>query len=129
VKLFFDEDLGKGVAIALHSVGVTSSYVGARRMIRKQTPDEEWIPVAGREGWLVITANRGILRNEIQRDLWVQNKVGGVFLTTGQIRSIDLLKLILGKLDWLEALDSDETRPFAFTLSPSGSTGAAVELG
>jgi hypothetical protein len=44
-----------------------------------------------------------------------------VFLTTGRIRSIDLLKLVLRKLDWLERADLTE-RPFAYLLSPAGRT-------
>jgi hypothetical protein len=129
VRLFFDEDRGKGVAIALHAVGIPTYYVAPRRMpVQKGEPDEVWIPKAGRNGWLVISANRAILQAETQRQLWIENEVGGVFLTTNQIRSIDELKLLLRKLPWLEHIDREVTRPFAFLLTPRGITRRASEI-
>ena len=69
MKLFFDEDQGKGVAIALHAVGVVSDYVGPTRRIKKGTDHEEWIPITGARGDLVITGNKAILTTETQHDL------------------------------------------------------------
>jgi hypothetical protein len=122
LKLFFDEDLGKAVPEALRLVGVQTDYVGPARPIQKGTADEIWIPRCGREGWLVLSANREILRVQQQRQLWISHSVGGVFLTTGQIRAIDLLGLILRKLSWLDAMDRLTGRPFAFSLSARGQT-------
>ncbi|MPZ49680.1 MAG: hypothetical protein GEU75_10365 [Dehalococcoidia bacterium] len=128
MKLFFDEDLGKGVAVALYAVGVDADYVGPSRRIKKGTLDHDWLPIVGEEGWLVISANKAILQNDVQRDLWIANNVGGVFLTTGRIRSVNLLALILRKLTWLERLAATERRPFAYMLSPAGQTRRAAEI-
>jgi hypothetical protein len=57
--------------------------------------------------------------------LWTRHRVGGVFLTTGRIRSVDLLRLVLKKLDWLDRIDATE-RPFAFTLTPRGRTARVL---
>jgi hypothetical protein len=128
VRLFFDEDRGKGVAIALDAVGVSASYVGPTKAVKKGTLDDVWIPRAGNQGWLVITANKAILTTEHERELWIEYKVGGVFLTTNQIRSIDELRLMLRKLSWLESIDREVLRPFAFMLNPSGKTRRAPEI-
>jgi hypothetical protein len=125
LRLFFDEDLGRGVAEALSAVHVPADWVGPSRTIEKGTPDSVWLPVAGKQGWLVISANRAILTTEAERELWARHRVGGVFLTTGRIRSIDLLRLILRKLDWLERIDLAQ-RPFAYFLSPSGRTSKVL---
>ena len=116
MRLFFDEDTGAGVAQALSLVDVSTTWVGPRQPIRKQTPDETWIPVAGKQGWLVLSANRAILQTDAERELWIEHKVGGVFLASGRIRAVDLLRLVLRKLSWLELIDADEARPFAFVL-------------
>jgi hypothetical protein len=127
VRLFFDEDQGKGVASALHAVGIQSDYVGPSRRIRKNTSDEDWIPIIGARGDLVISSNKAILTTESQRDLWIAHRLGGVFFTTNQIRAIDRLKLLLRKLSWLEQIDS-EGRPFAWYLSPTGAIRRAPEI-
>jgi hypothetical protein len=128
VKLFFDEDQGKGISEALHAVGITSDYVGPGRRIKKGTPDEEWIPLIGQRGDLVITGNKEILRTEAQRGLWIQNGVGGVFLTTNHMTALNELRLLLRKLAWLERIDREERRPFAFMLTPTGKTRQAPEV-
>jgi hypothetical protein len=104
VRLFFDEDRGKGVATALSAVGIDAIHVARNMPVHKGTPDDVWIPRAGSNGWLVVSANKAILTTEHERQLWIQNRVGGVFLTTNQIRSIDELRLMLRKLAWLGAL-------------------------
>jgi hypothetical protein len=57
-----------------------------------------------------MTANKQILQAEAQRSLWIQENVG-VFLSSGQLRAIDLLRLVLRKLDWLDAVDRTEKIP------------------
>lgn len=128
MRLFFDEDRGKGVAIALNAVGVLTYYVGPKMPVHKGTYDEVWIPRAGDNEWLVITANKAILTTAHERELWIQHKVGGVFLTNNHMRSIDELRLLLRRLSWLEEIDRDVTRPFAFILSQNGNHRRASEI-
>jgi hypothetical protein len=128
VRLFFDEDRGKGVAIALNAVGVPTHYVGPKMPVHKQTPDVIWIPRAGDNRWLVISANKAILTTPHERELWIKHRVGGVFLASNQLRSIDELRLLLRKLEWLELIDRDEQRPFAFILGKDGKARHAPEI-
>jgi hypothetical protein len=126
VKLFFDEDVGRGVPDALRAVGLTNvSYVRREfraRLKRTRQPvlDEEWLPYVGKGGWLAFSCNRGILEAEAQRNLLISEGVGIVFLTTGQEKSVEVLKLILRKWDWLEAIDRNEPRPFAYVTTLRG---------
>ena len=119
MKLWFDEDIGRGVPDALLAVDVDCEYVSNRYPIKKGTPDEDWIPYVGTEKLLVVSCNREILRAEAQRNLWIQHEVGGVFLTTGQERKRDVLLLILRRYDWFEQIDAVK-RPFAFTTTVNG---------
>ena len=119
MRLFFDEDTGRGVPDALHSVGIPCEYVSKKFDIAKGTPDELWIPYAGKKGLLVFSCNKGILEAEAQRQLWIENNVGGVFLTSGQERKADVLLLILRRMDWLREIDGSP-RPFAYTVTIHG---------
>ncbi len=120
MRLFFDEDTGRGVPDALHAVGIDCEYVSKKFRIEKGTPDELWIPYAGQKGLLVFSCNKGILAAEAQRQLWIENNVGGVFLTTGQERKADVLLLVLRRLSWLQDIHEKTRRPFAYTTTIQG---------
>ena len=122
MKLFFDEDTGVKVPKALRLVGFSVSWVGSRSGagVGKGTQDEDWIPVVGRKNWLLFSCNKGILQAEAQKNLLISHKVGAVFLTTGQERSPDILYLILRKRKWLEKIDAEVERPFAFMITITG---------
>lgn len=116
--LLCDEDIGAGVPTALHLVGYeTVSMVNAGWLSR---PDVEWLAEAGRRGWLVLSCNKKMLQVPFERETIIREKVGIVFLTTGQERSATVLWLLLGNWDKLAQIDADTARPFARFLSPRG---------
>lgn len=119
MRLFFDEDAGGSIPRALHQLGIRCAYVGPKG-IPKGTLDETWIPIAGQRRYLVFSCNTAILDAEAQRELWIKHNVGGVFLKTGQERRIDVMILILKKLEWLRQIDKQTPRPFAYTLTING---------
>lgn len=130
MKLFLDENLGRGIPEALRALelpGTSVEYV--RRVFKKGilrgdyprgVKDEDWIPFAGRGGWLVISCNKAILHAEAQRELWIGENVGGVFLTSGQEKKREVVLWILKKWDWLETIDRRDLRPFAYLASLTG---------
>lgn len=121
MKLFFDEDVGKGIPQALRAVGVRDvEYIGRDARLPKGTLDESWLPFVGRQGYLVFSFNTGILYAEGQRQLLVDERVGAVFLTAGRARAVDVLRLILNEWDWLETVDVSTPRPFAYLLTLTG---------
>jgi hypothetical protein len=121
VKLFFDEDVGKGIPEALRHVGIRDvEYIGRDPRLGKGTPDEAWLPFVGQRGYLVFSFNTGILYAEGQRSLLISERVGAVFLTTGRARAVDVLRLILNEWTWLETIDVSTPRPFAYLLTLSG---------
>lgn len=104
----------------MNAVGIACEYVSKKFRIEKGTPDEVWIPYAGQKGLLVFSCNKGILDAEAQRQMWIDNAVGGVFLTTGQERKADVLLLILRRLPWFREIHEEATRPFAYTTTIQG---------
>jgi hypothetical protein len=128
MKLFFDEDTGKGIPEALRALEIGQvDYL--RRAFKKRirrgefpngVPDEAWIPYAGRGGFLVLSFNKAILETEAQRELWIAERVGGVFITSHKEKKREVMLLILKKWDWLETIDRHERRPFAYRMPLSG---------
>ncbi len=129
MKLFFDADIGTGVPMALRELEIIDClymqkvFRSSKRRpghAAQHTKDEIWIPQAGRHGWFVISCNKAILDNEAQRQLWIDYKVGGLFLTTGQEKKYEVFKLMVRKLEWMRLLDAIEERPFAYLMPLSG---------
>jgi PIN like domain len=121
VKIFFDEDVGKGIPRALRLVNVPGvDNIGKGRRIKRGTPDEVWLPHVGQQGYLLFSFNTGILYAEAQRQLLISEQVGAVFLTTGQERAANVLRLILNEWGWLETVDASTPRPFAYLLTMGG---------
>jgi len=119
MRVFVDEDTGSGLGKALRAVGVDGDYVGRGRSFGTGVKDEIWIPYAGINRMLVLSRNTGILQSESQRGLLIAGQVGIVFLPA-HLSSIDLLRLVMKKWDWIVAIDETEDRPFAFRLTQYG---------
>ena len=113
--LLCDEDVGTGVPKALAAVGYD-----ARSMIGMSwggRPDEFWLTRAGQQGWLVLSCNKRMLKVTAERDTIVRERVGIVFLTTGEEHPPTVLLRLLKKWSDLELLWNTTTRPFARFLS------------
>ena len=129
MRLFVDEDFGRGIPEALRALKICRTVQHVRRVFKKRikrgefpdgVKDEDWIPFAGRGGWLVLSSDTGILDADTQRELWISENVGGVFLTTGQENRVKVMQLLLRKWDWLETIDKKQQRPFAYLMPISG---------
>ncbi len=116
--LFCDEDVGKGIPLALRLVGCQTKYMYEMGWAGK--PDTKWLEDVGGRGWLVFSYNKKILRVPEERDTLIKGKVGAIFLTTGQEYARNVLRVLLSRWDSLESLDSTESKPFVRFLLPSG---------
>lgn len=116
--LICDEDVGTGIPRALQLVGL--SCASAKDMGLLGVPDVQWLTLAGERGWLVFSCNKKMLDVPIERETIIRERVGIVFLTSGQERLPNTLRLILAKWEWLELVDQTTPRPFAYFLYPNG---------
>jgi hypothetical protein len=125
VKLYFDEDNGKGIPQSLKAVRAPADEIEYPRNsnhARQQlgTPDRIWLPWAGDNGYLVFSQNIHILENEDEFNLLVAHRVGIVFMKNGSERSWAVLRMILNRWEWLREIDAYEPRPFVFLVGLAG---------
>lgn len=116
--LLCDEDIGTNVPAALTLVGHDARSLF--RMGWAGEPDTWWLTKAGQLGWLVFSCNTRMLRVPSERAVIQSERVGIVFLTSGEEYLARVLWLLLVKWRWLEDIDGNLTRPFAKFLSPTG---------
>ena len=118
MKLLCDEDIGTGVPRALYAVARE-----ARSMIDlgwRTYSDTQWLTLAGQGDWLIFSKNKRMLLAQDERDTIIREKLGIVFLTTGNDHPYDVLQGLLAKWETLDLLQETLERPFARFLSPNG---------
>lgn len=118
--LYSDEDVGTRVPKALKLVGL--KVVSAVSKGAVSEPDIQWLERVGKKGWLGLSCNKNILNVPEERDAIINNNVGIVFVTSGNLHPKDKLLLILRKWQWMETLNEIENRPFAYYLYATGRT-------
>ena len=116
--LLCDEDIGTRVPDALRLVGYKTVSMKQRGWLSKE--DTDWLTIAGQRGWLAFSNNKRMLRVEEERATIIREKVGIVFLSSGEEHLPKVLWLLLIKWSWLEFIHETEKRPFAFLLYPNG---------
>jgi hypothetical protein len=122
VILLFDEDIGTKIPKALKLVGIKNVKSMADSGFGLGKPDVEWLKSAAQNDWLIFSCNKHMLDVPEERDTIIAEKVGIVFLTSGQEYLREVLRLLLNKWGWLEFLDQKISRPFAYYLYPYGRT-------
>ena len=116
--LLCDEDVGTGIPHALRDVGLQASAlvkIGLAGMA-----DTDWLPIAGRNRWLVFSHNKKMLTVALEKQAVIDHQVGIVFLTTGEESPVKQLRMLLNRWDILELLDTTIPRPFARFIRPDG---------
>ena len=123
MRLFFDENMGRGVPEALRLVGFQDLNYAVNMFAREHAAqgvaDEVWIPRIGAD-WLVVSKDQQLLKRPDQMRLLVEHRVGLICITSSTARSSDLLELLLRRMPRLEKIDRDVQRPFAFRVSLRG---------
>lgn len=118
MKLLCDEDIGTGIPKALYSVDRD-----ARSTIDlgwRTYNDTRWLTLAGQGSWLIFSKNKRMLLATDERDTIIREKLGIIYLTTGNEHPYSVLRILLTKWEALELLDQTLQRPFARFLSPNG---------
>ena len=80
-------------------------------------PDQFWLEKAGQLEWLVLSCNKRMLKVTAERNTIIRERVGIVFLTSGEEQPSKVLLRLLQKWPDLELLWDTTPRPFAHFLS------------
>ena len=121
-----DEMMGKAIPESLRSIGYPVTRVVRVRLDGK--PDTEWLTIAGRKGWLVLSKDKRMLHVEDEKNTIIREKVGIIFLTQDMQDLPRLLRLLLNKWPWICEQD-ERQRPFASFIHPNGRTSDIYRRG
>ncbi len=119
--IFIDRSIPKSVAEALKLVR-PGDVMWLEDAFPHDATDEAWLPVAGRERWIVVTRDKKVRSRPGQRELIRKHGVGCFILAQKRpLTRWDYLKLLTATLDEMERIDSKSTRPYLFLVGAAAS--------
>lgn len=87
------------------------------------TPDEDWLTLAGQNGWITLLRDKRVRHREVERAAIVEAKVAAFIFTGGQVSAGDTTKTLLRLLDKMINIAISEPRPFLYTITAGGTLG------
>jgi hypothetical protein len=119
LTFFLDHQIGRYiVAERLRAAGATvevhlDHFAG-------DAPDTEWIPEVARRGWVLITKDKNIRRNPLERAAYEQAGLRGFVATGGDLSGKDLGEILVRCLDGMSRRAHNRTGPLLFAISRNG---------
>ncbi len=108
---FIDRALGgKIVARVLRDAGYQVETHDAH--FAQATLDDDWLPVVGRNGWVVLTADQRIAYRAIESAAVRASGAPLFVLVSGHLKGIEIGQVFLAAVDKILVLLHEEPRPF-----------------
>jgi predicted nuclease of predicted toxin-antitoxin system len=125
---FVDRSLGREVIVeALRAAGQEAHAHDAH--FAPDTEDAEWLVEVGRRGWVVLTKDKNIRRNELERVAIVQAKVACFMLGSGNMKADDMARLFIDNLRRMERVLRRYRVPLVATLASGGGVRVLIAEG
>jgi len=126
VTILVDESLGeKLVPAALRAAGANVLILAEE--FGKGTKDTDWLPEAGANGWLVLTADKNIQRNPMEVRAVASAGVRLFVVTATGLGGADLASLCVRAIDRMVALTRATPAPFVAYIQRGGRVNLAVK--
>ena len=115
---FCDRNLGKQLPAALRARGI--DVVVHDEQFPQATADEDWLAAAGQQRWIVITRDRRIRFNEVERRALIDYGVGCFMLTRADASAAEMDHCL--RAAWYDIIRISMTipRPFLYSVSAEG---------
>ena len=126
MKCFFDENLGKELALGLRGFGEETLHLTER--FSPGTPDEDWLLFVAENGYVLFTRDKKILRRPQQRAIIKEHKIGAFFLAGKNMSRWDYIRQIVRAWHKIEAAAKKDPPPFTYQVTRSGSGVTKISL-
>lgn len=112
---FIDWCFGKTVANALREAGALIEHHGDH--FEQNTPDTEWLPVVGDRGWVVLTKDKAIAKNQLELMAIARAEVKVFILASGNLTRQEMADLLVNALEKLKKFTQGNQAPFIAKVS------------
>jgi predicted nuclease of predicted toxin-antitoxin system len=117
--LFIDRDAwSRTLGGALAAAGI--EFVPHHQRFGPATPDAEWLEVAGREGWIVLTRDKNIRRRPNELAAMKSANVVMFVLSQGNLSAAETARIVVGAYPRMLRTARGARRPAIFSLTRGG---------
>ena len=103
---------------ALDVIG--AHYIAHHQHFAPAAPDEEWLEVAGRESWVVLTRDKHIRRRPAELEAFQTHQVTVFVLAAGNASTAETAELITRLYDKIQRLAAQAKPPVMVSVTRSG---------
>jgi len=116
---FLDRSTGKQLALNLRILGLNVETHDSH--FRQNALDVEWLAKCGEQGWVVISSDRAIKANSLEKRVLLESGVAAFFFTSANLTSIQQFELFTKAITRVARLVVEERRPFIARVGKDGS--------
>jgi hypothetical protein len=95
-------------------------YIAHHQRFAPEAPDEEWLAVAGRESWIVLTRDKHIRRRPSELEAFREHKVIVFVLAAGNASAVETAELVTRLYDKIQRLANQVKPPVMYSVTRSG---------
>jgi uncharacterized protein with PIN domain len=96
-------------------------YAGGPKAPKENTPDEQWLKIAGDNDWVVITRDKRLRRRRGERKIWMKRGLRVfVMSSSGNMTAWETLQLLVERFDEIEDYARDRTGPYIVSVTKTG---------
>lgn len=119
--VFLDENLHRcqRVLSVLESRGVTCERY-CDHFNRPGLPDQEWLPIVGRNGWFLLSTDKSFRYNELERQELNRSPVGVFQFSKNQYGAQSMASALATALCRMKRIAKRVPRPFVASINKSG---------
>jgi hypothetical protein len=118
--LYLDENLCNSAAIleSLAKLGV--HFERHLSHFHRGTPDESWLPVVGKNGWVLLTADKRIRYNLLEKRALDKSRVREFVFTSGNMSGLEMAKALEQALRKMLNMCNRVNPPFVAAITRGG---------
>lgn len=119
--LFFDRNVGVRIPQALGLLNPPFQVKAHSELFAQDAPDDEWLAVVGKAGWIVIGFDRKFHRRPNELMALAAYEVGCFYLGGANLGTWDRFRVFLKAYDRIAEIVEDTSRPFIYRVNSRGS--------
>jgi len=84
------------------------------------TEDTEWLPLVGEKGWVLLTKDKRIRYNELEKLAVRQHKIREFYFSSGNYSGVEMAEMLIAALRDIARIYRKENPPFIASIPKSG---------
>ncbi len=118
--VFLDETSHNCAPIHAALTGTDTKFVKHGSIFRSGELDEVWLPVVGREGWAVLTCDKRIRYNQLEREKIIEHGIREFVFTSGNLGGVQMGEILKKAIPSMKKTFFEYPAPFIATISKAG---------